>query len=372
MVEQREAVGHAVRAAYMYVGDGGRRGPRRRSALPRGRASASGRTWCRASSTSPAAWARATRARPSGTTSSCRTAPPTARPAPRSPSVYWNQRLFLQSGDAKYVDVLERTLYNAAIAGVSLEGRHVLLPEPARVRRPLRVQPGSPHPQALVRLLLLPDEPRALHPVDPGLRLRRARRTRSTSTSSSRARPRRTWAARRSRSRRRRAYPWDGRVALRLDSGPAASLRGAGAHPGLGARAGRCRATSTATLDAARAALRASGERQRSCRRASSDGYAVLSPHLGAGRRGHARSAHARPARGRRRARRRRPRARWRSSAGRSSTAPRESTTAARSLDLVVPDEARLERRGAGPTSWAASPCCAGTVRDARRASSAS
>jgi DUF1680 family protein len=45
-------------------------------------------------------------------------------------SVYWNQRLFLQSGDAKYVDVLERTLYNAAIAGVSLSGDLFFYPNP--------------------------------------------------------------------------------------------------------------------------------------------------------------------------------------------------------------------------------------------------
>ncbi|HLK91783.1 MAG TPA: glycoside hydrolase family 127 protein [Polyangia bacterium] len=37
-------------------------------------------------------------------------------------SVYWNQRLFLQTGDARYVDMLERTLYNGVIAGVSLSG----------------------------------------------------------------------------------------------------------------------------------------------------------------------------------------------------------------------------------------------------------
>jgi DUF1680 family protein len=45
-------------------------------------------------------------------------------------SVYWNQRMFLQSGDAKYVDVLERTLFNAAIAGVSLAGDTFFYPNP--------------------------------------------------------------------------------------------------------------------------------------------------------------------------------------------------------------------------------------------------
>jgi DUF1680 family protein len=37
-------------------------------------------------------------------------------------NVYWNHRLFLATADARYVDLLERTLYNALIAGVSLSG----------------------------------------------------------------------------------------------------------------------------------------------------------------------------------------------------------------------------------------------------------
>jgi DUF1680 family protein len=45
-------------------------------------------------------------------------------------NVYWNQRMFLETGDAKYVDVLERTLYNAVIAGVSLEGDTFFYPNP--------------------------------------------------------------------------------------------------------------------------------------------------------------------------------------------------------------------------------------------------
>lgn len=37
-------------------------------------------------------------------------------------SVYWNHRLFRLTGDGRYVDLLERTLYNAVLAGVSLTG----------------------------------------------------------------------------------------------------------------------------------------------------------------------------------------------------------------------------------------------------------
>lgn len=37
-------------------------------------------------------------------------------------NVYWNYRMFLATGDAKYMDVLERALYNGVISGVSLSG----------------------------------------------------------------------------------------------------------------------------------------------------------------------------------------------------------------------------------------------------------
>ena len=42
----------------------------------------------------------------------------------------WNHRMFLLSGDAKYLDVLERTLYNNVLSGVSLSGDHFFYPNP--------------------------------------------------------------------------------------------------------------------------------------------------------------------------------------------------------------------------------------------------
>ena len=36
---------------------------------------------------------------------------------------YWNYRLFLLRADARYIDVMERTLYNGLISGVSLDGK---------------------------------------------------------------------------------------------------------------------------------------------------------------------------------------------------------------------------------------------------------
>jgi uncharacterized protein len=43
-------------------------------------------------------------------------------------NVFWNQRMFLLHGDAKYIDVLERTLYNGLISGVSMDGRTFFYP----------------------------------------------------------------------------------------------------------------------------------------------------------------------------------------------------------------------------------------------------
>ena len=42
----------------------------------------------------------------------------------------WNQRMFLMYGDSKYVDVLERGLYNGILSGVSLSGDEFFYPNP--------------------------------------------------------------------------------------------------------------------------------------------------------------------------------------------------------------------------------------------------
>ncbi len=45
-------------------------------------------------------------------------------------NVYWNQRMFLLHGDAQYIDVLERTLYNGLLSGLSLSGSRFFYPNP--------------------------------------------------------------------------------------------------------------------------------------------------------------------------------------------------------------------------------------------------
>ena len=45
-------------------------------------------------------------------------------------NVYFNERMFLLHGDARYIDVLEKTLYNGLLSGVSLDGTHFFYPNP--------------------------------------------------------------------------------------------------------------------------------------------------------------------------------------------------------------------------------------------------
>jgi DUF1680 family protein len=48
-------------------------------------------------------------------------------------SVFWHRRLFELTGDATYLDVLERTLYNGFLAGVSLDGTRFSYDNPLEV-----------------------------------------------------------------------------------------------------------------------------------------------------------------------------------------------------------------------------------------------
>ena len=46
----------------------------------------------------------------------------------------WNQRMFLMYGDAKYIDVLERVVYNGFLSGISLGGDEFFYPNPQASR----------------------------------------------------------------------------------------------------------------------------------------------------------------------------------------------------------------------------------------------
>ena len=48
--------------------------------------------------------------------------------------VYWNYRMFLLHGDAKYIDVLEKSLYNGLISGVGLDGKSFFYTNAMQIR----------------------------------------------------------------------------------------------------------------------------------------------------------------------------------------------------------------------------------------------
>jgi DUF1680 family protein len=57
-------------------------------------------------------------------------------------NVLWNQRLFMFTQDAKYVDMMERILYNGLLVGVSLKGDTFLYQAPLKVEKGFARQPA--------------------------------------------------------------------------------------------------------------------------------------------------------------------------------------------------------------------------------------
>lgn len=49
--------------------------------------------------------------------------------------VYWNQRMFQLHGDSKYVDVMEKVLYNGLISGVGLDGKSFFYSNAMQIKR---------------------------------------------------------------------------------------------------------------------------------------------------------------------------------------------------------------------------------------------
>lgn len=129
VVEQDEAVGHAVRAAYMYAGMADVAALTGDSAYIK----AIDRIWenivgkkyyitggIGATSNGEAFGANYELPNMSAYCETCAAIG----------NVYVNYRLFLLHGDSKYYDVLERTLYNGLISGVSLDGGGFFYPNP--------------------------------------------------------------------------------------------------------------------------------------------------------------------------------------------------------------------------------------------------
>ena len=55
-------------------------------------------------------------------------------------NVLWNWRMFLATGEARFVDVMELALYNSVLSGVSLDGTNFFYVNPLRTTDPLPIE----------------------------------------------------------------------------------------------------------------------------------------------------------------------------------------------------------------------------------------
>ena len=158
-------------------------------------------------------------------------------------SVMFAWRLLLADGDARYADLIERTLYNVVATSPSDDGRVVLLrqhPPPAGARHPRRPRRDLAArvlvaARAVVRGVVLPAERRA-HAREPRL-LRRDRRRRRACSCTSTRRPRcgrRSPTDGASPSTSTTHYPEDGLVRVSIVDGTAGEWTLGAARAGMG------------------------------------------------------------------------------------------------------------------------------------------
>ena len=55
----------------------------------------------------------------------------------------WNWRLLLLTGEARFADLIERTLYNGFLAGIGLDGTSFFYENPLQVRAPMARSPWN-------------------------------------------------------------------------------------------------------------------------------------------------------------------------------------------------------------------------------------
>jgi len=83
-------------------------------------------------------------------------------------SVMWNHRLFLLTGESKYIDVLEQTLYNSLLAGASLNGQEFFYTNPLASDGKYRFNHGSAGRQPWFTVSCCPTNLSRFFPSLPG------------------------------------------------------------------------------------------------------------------------------------------------------------------------------------------------------------
>ena len=83
-------------------------------------------------------------------------------------NVYWNHRMFLLHGESRYYDILERTLYNGLIAGVSIDGGTFFYPNPLESDGIYKFNQGACHRQSWFGCACCPGNIARFIPSVPG------------------------------------------------------------------------------------------------------------------------------------------------------------------------------------------------------------
>jgi hypothetical protein len=165
--EQREAVGHAVRAAYMYCGMADVA-----ALLPDAEYAAAIEAIWRDVVESKIYLTGGIGARHTGEAFGTGWELPNrtayAETCASIGSVMWNHRLFLLTGEAKYYDVLEQTLYNSLLCGVSLRGDEFFYTNPLESDGKFLFNHGSAARQAWFDVTCCPTNLCRFFPSLPG------------------------------------------------------------------------------------------------------------------------------------------------------------------------------------------------------------
>ena len=83
-------------------------------------------------------------------------------------SVFWNQRMFLLHGDSKYIDVMEKTLYNGLISGVGLDGKSFFYTNAMEISKSFKTEDTEPERSGWFTCSCCPTNVVRLIPSIPG------------------------------------------------------------------------------------------------------------------------------------------------------------------------------------------------------------
>lgn len=167
VLEQEEAVGHAVRAMYMYAGmaDVAALGgfPEYVRAVDRLWENVAGRKMYLTGGVGARGTSEAF-----GDAYELPNATAYTETCAAIGNALWQQRLFLLHGDAKYVDVLERVMYNGLISGVSLDGMSFFYQNPLEANGKTELYQGQVGRSAWFEVACCPPNITRFLPSVPG------------------------------------------------------------------------------------------------------------------------------------------------------------------------------------------------------------